>query len=106
MSIGADTTAVAKPTGGGPQAASVGVSNLKVVLSGSDVAVVEEIAIDIRPGEIVGLVGESGSGKTTAGLALLGFSRGGLSIVEGSVRIADRNMLQLEPDDLLAARRS
>lgn len=34
-------------------------------------AVIENISLQIRPGETLGLVGESGSGKTTMGMALL-----------------------------------
>ncbi len=35
------------------------------------VQAVDRLAIDVRPGECVGLVGESGSGKTTAGRCLI-----------------------------------
>ena len=53
------------------QAAGCTVSDLRVALTGTKLDVVDEITIDLRPGEVVGLVGESGSGKTTAGTALL-----------------------------------
>ena len=45
------------------------------------------------PGEVVGLVGESGSGKTTVGLAVLGHARKGVRVVQGSVSINGREML-------------
>jgi peptide/nickel transport system ATP-binding protein len=56
---------------------SVDVIDLRIALTGSGVDVVDEIAVQIRPGEVLGLVGESGSGKTTVGMALLGHVRSG-----------------------------
>ena len=53
------------------------------------VPVIEQIDLELAPGEVLGLVGESGSGKTTLGLALLGHARRGLQITAGRVRVAD-----------------
>ena len=57
--------------------ASVDVDGLRIELTGTDIDVVDEIALEIYPGEVLGLVGESGSGKTTVGMALLGHVRRG-----------------------------
>src|ERR1700742_5044905 len=71
------------------------VSNLRVALTGRGLDVVDEINIDLRPGEVVGLVGESGSGKTTAGTALLAYSRRGAFIERGTVTFEGADVLAL-----------
>jgi peptide/nickel transport system ATP-binding protein len=88
----------------GPTAGAVEVRDLKVVLAGSGLDVIDEVSFALAPGEILGLVGESGSGKTTVGLALLGHCRRGLRIAGGSVRIDGRDMLRLDEAGLRAAR--
>jgi len=88
----------------GPIAGAVEVRDLKVVLAGSGLDVIDEVSFALAPGEILGLVGESGSGKTTVGLALLGHCRRGLRIASGSVRIDGRDMLRLDEAGLRAAR--
>jgi peptide/nickel transport system ATP-binding protein len=70
--------------------------------TGNDV--VDEVTLEIQPGEVLGLVGESGSGKTTVGLAVLGHARRGVHLTAGSVMIKGREMLSLAPGDLRRAR--
>jgi len=55
--------------------------------------IVEDIAFALQPGEALGLVGESGSGKTTVAQALLGFTRPGVTIQSGSVRVAGHEIV-------------
>jgi ABC-type dipeptide/oligopeptide/nickel transport system ATPase component len=57
--------------------------------------VLQEAALDISPGEIVGLVGESGSGKSTMALAILRLLQFRGGTVKGEVRFGDRNLLEL-----------
>jgi len=57
--------------------------------------VLREAAIEISPGEIVGLVGESGSGKSTMALAILRLLQFRGGTVKGEVRFGDGNLLEL-----------
>jgi peptide/nickel transport system ATP-binding protein len=80
--------------------ASVDVSDLRIELAGSRVDIVDEVVIDIHPGEVLGLVGESGCGKTTVGMALLGHVRRGGRFVGGVIRIGGRDLSSLPEGDL------
>ncbi len=80
--------------------ASVNVEALKIELTGTAVDVVDEIALEIYPGEVLGLVGESGSGKTTVGMALLGHVRSGGAVSGGVIRIDGRDLASLSTGDL------
>ena len=60
---------------------------------GSGEAVVDGIGFTVAPGEVLGLVGESGSGKTTTALALLGYTRPGVHITKGTVKIGGQSIL-------------
>jgi peptide/nickel transport system ATP-binding protein len=79
---------------------SVDVIDLRIALTASGVDVVDEISVDVRPGEVLGLVGESGSGKTTVGMALLGHVRRGGEVAGGVIRIDGRELSTLGPRDL------
>ncbi|HEY9350942.1 MAG TPA: oligopeptide/dipeptide ABC transporter ATP-binding protein, partial [Acidothermales bacterium] len=61
---------------------------------------VDEIGVEIRPGEVLGLVGESGSGKTTVGMALLGHVRSGGQVAGGVIRIDGRDLSSLGEREL------
>ena len=63
------------------------VDDLRVGVGSSSI-VVEGVSFDVAAGEVFGVVGESGSGKTTVAQALLGYTRPGLRILSGSVRVA------------------
>jgi peptide/nickel transport system ATP-binding protein len=80
--------------------ACVRVSDLCVSLNKSRAAIVEDLSFELGRGRVLGLVGESGSGKTTAGLALMGYTRRGLCITGGSVHIGGRDVLALSPEEL------
>jgi peptide/nickel transport system ATP-binding protein len=85
-------------------ATAVQVSDLRVELVGRDIDVVDQISLEIRPGEVLGLVGESGSGKTTVGMALLGHVRRGGRLGSGAVMIDGRDLAQLDEAGLRGLR--
>jgi peptide/nickel transport system ATP-binding protein len=75
-------------------------AGLRVQVARGGAAIVEDVALELRAGEILGLVGESGSGKTTTALALLGYARPGAQIAAGSVRIGGRELVGLREREL------
>ncbi len=85
-----------------PVALSIRDLRLDVAQSGHDI--VDEVTLEIRRGEVLGLVGESGSGKTTVGLAVLGHARKGVAVAAGTVTIEGANILELNAKALRHAR--
>ncbi|RNL51958.1 ABC transporter ATP-binding protein [Arthrobacter oryzae] len=71
------------------------VQDLKIIGIPSMAAIVEELSVEVRPGEILGVVGESGSGKTTLGLALLNYCKEGTRLDGGKVSVAGQQLAGL-----------
>lgn len=63
---------------------------------GADDAIFDQLSLQIKPGEKVGLVGHSGSGKTTFTRLLLRFS----DIDSGRILIDDQSISAITQDDL------
>jgi putative spermidine/putrescine transport system ATP-binding protein len=57
------------------------------------VTVLDEVDLDVRPGEFLTLLGPSGSGKTTLLMAIAGFLRPD----RGSIRFGEREVVRLAP---------
>jgi peptide/nickel transport system ATP-binding protein len=80
------------------------VTGLTIALAGDGPDVVSDVSFSLGSGEFLGLVGESGSGKTTTAHALLGYSRRGLQVISGSVKLDGTDLLGLSKQRLREVR--
>ncbi len=65
------------------------------------VSVLQDVSLEARQGEILGLVGESGSGKSTLGRSIMQL----LDVDSGRIVFGGRDLCQLSPRELRHARR-
>src|SRR5579872_1633949 len=68
---------------------------------GEELRAVNQVSLDIFPGETLGLVGESGCGKTTLGRIVLRL----IEPTSGTIRFAGRDVLGASNSELRALRR-
>jgi len=54
----------------------------------SGAAIIEDVSLELKAGEILGLVGESGSGKTTTALSIFGYHEQGVRAARGEIEIS------------------
>jgi len=66
--------------------------------------VLREVALDVAPGEVMGLVGQSGSGKSTLAMAILGLLGRQRATVEGSIVFQGVDLLTRQERELRAIR--
>jgi len=71
---------------------------------GTLVHVLQEVSLQIKAGDTLGLVGESGCGKSTLGQAMMGYLRSGSQVLGGSVIFADQDMFSLNGRQLESIR--
>lgn len=62
-----------------------------------DVTAIEDVDMEIAPGEIHGLVGESGAGKSTVGAAVIGLLQAPGYIANGEITLGDTDLRSLTP---------
>jgi peptide/nickel transport system ATP-binding protein len=82
----------------------VDVDGLCIRLTRSGADVIDEVVLEVRAGEILGVIGESGSGKTTLGLSLLGYTRRGARLDAGVVDVDGENVVTLDESQLRSLR--
>jgi oligopeptide/dipeptide ABC transporter ATP-binding protein len=75
-----------------------------IKLTNSVVQAVGNVDMYIDAGETLGVVGESGCGKSMTGLSIMGLLPPGGSIVEGSVKLVDRELVGLKQEELRQVR--
>lgn len=74
------------------------IRNLRVESVGHDV-LVDDVSLELRRGEVLGLIGESGAGKSTIGLASMYYARAGCHIAGGAVEIDGKDLRLLDARD-------
>ncbi|MDD9996855.1 MAG: dipeptide ABC transporter ATP-binding protein [Rhodospirillaceae bacterium] len=62
--------------------------------------VLQEVSLDISPGEVIGLVGESGCGKSTLSALLLGYRHPSARVTNGRALFEGTDLLKLEREAL------
>lgn len=82
--------------------AALEIRALRVDIGGGrhPVHVLRGVDLALPSGETTGLVGESGSGKSTTLLAVIGLLAATARIVSGTIRVGDRDLLQLDERQL------
>lgn len=78
------------------------VKNLSVdyVTDNGNARAVNEVSLDIRPGETLGLAGESGCGKSTLAFAIANLHAAPALISEGEILFDDRDVLKMSERQL------
>src|ERR1700754_3084094 len=85
--------------------ALVDVSNLNIRFSGErTVHAVNNLSFSVGEGEVLGLLGESGSGKSVTLRALMRLLPRKRAEISGSIRVAGRDVLALDDEELSAFR--
>ncbi len=66
--------------------------------AGEGPVLVDDVSLELRRGEVIGLIGKSGAGKSTIGLASMGYTRRDCHIVGGNIIFGDMDIRAISPD--------
>ena len=80
------------------------ISNLRVETRSN--VLLDDVSVELRRGEVLGIIGESGAGKSTLALASIGLLRAGCAATAGSVEMCGHDVLCLSRPELETVRRN